>query len=175
MSIIEKLAGLRPSSTFLHIRGYKSSTGEIADYTLAFHMSYANALKRSMVEVETYVPESDLETQAKAEVLKSYQTSLDNMDKEESVGDAYQRIVVGGETVKGVKLHKESGKLHLFGLLVSKNVRVAGEHKAVNKKPLTVAKDKIRKLGPVNKFRQFVIDPEHFEKITVEKEVILPE
>ena len=91
------------------------------------------------------------------------------------MGDAYERIVVGGETVKGVKPHKESGKLHLFGLLVSKNVRVAGEHKTVNKKPLTAAKDKIRKLGPVNKFRQFVIDPEHFEKITVEKEVILPE
>jgi hypothetical protein len=174
----ETLAALRPSSTFVSVRGYRSAeSGELADYQIAFHMSYGNALRRSIEAVEAYVPADDLEIQAKNEVLASYQASLDKVENEplEVVGEHYDRVLVNGEHVKGIKIHRETGKLHLFGLLVRKTVREAGNHKPSNKRPLTVAKDKLRKLGPVSRFRQFIFDPAHVECIAVERMEIAPE
>jgi hypothetical protein len=177
MSILDTLSTLRPSSTFLSLRGYRSAeSGELADYQIAFHMSYANALERSIEAVEAYVPASDIEATAKGEVLASYRASLAKIEAgDEPLGDAYDRIVgADGQHVKGVKLHRETGKLHLFGLLVRKTVREPGTFKASNKRPLTVAKDKLRGLGPVAKFRQFIVDTGHVECIAVERMTIVP-
>lgn len=178
MPILDTLSTIRPSSTFLSLRGYRSAeSGELADYQIAFHMSYRSALERSIVAVEAYDPADEIEAQAKGEVLASYRASLAKIDAgDEPVGDAYDRVIdADGAHVKGVKVHRDSGKLHLFGLLVRKTVREPGTFKAVNKKPLTVAKDKLRKLGPVSNFRQFVIDPSHVEGIAVEHMLIVPE
>ena len=177
-TLYETLSALRPSSTFVSVRGYRSAeSGELADYQIAFHMSYGAALRRSIEAVEAYVPADDTEAQAKGEVLASYRTSLDKVENEplEVVGEHYDRIVVDGAHVKGVKIHRDSGKLHLFGLLVRKTVREPGSFKEVKSKPLTVAKNKLRKLGPVAKFRQFIFDPAHVECIAVERMVIEPE
>lgn len=178
MSIIATLATLRPSSTFLSLRGYRSAeSGELADYQIAFHMSYASALRRSIEAVEAHVPEDALHATAKEEVLASYRASLAKIEAgEEPVGDAYDRVTsADGSHVKGIKIHRESGKLHLFGLLVRKTVREPGTFKASNKRPLTEAKDALRKLGPVSRFRQFVIDPSHVECIAVENMTVVPE
>lgn len=178
MSVIETLSKIRPSSTFLSIRGYRSAeSGELADYQLSFHMSYESALERSIAALEVYVPENDLEVLAKNELLASYRNSLLKVQSEplEVVGEHYQRIIVDNKPVKGIKIHSETGKLHLFGLLVNKRVREPGTFKATNKKPMTIIKDKLRKLGPLNKFRQFIIDPSHVEAINVENVTIIPE
>lgn len=177
MSIIETLSAIRPSSTFLSLKGYRSESGELADYQIAFHMSYGSALERSILHLEAVVPAIDLEAQAKSELLASYRKSLARVESEplELVGDHYDRVMVEGAHVKGIKIHRESGKLHLFGLLIRKTVREPGEWKATNKRPLTVAKDKLRKGLPVERFRQFIIDPSQLEAIRVEKMVIVPE
>ena len=80
-----------------------------------------------------------------------------------------------GEIIKGIKVHSTSGELHLYGLLHQKRVLVPGSYKPKgNKQDLTVEKDKIRKLCPVNKFRQFRILPEQLEKISVCGMELLP-
>lgn len=178
MSVIETLSKIRPSSTFLSIRGYRSAeSGELADYQLSFHMSYESSLERSIAALEVYVPENDLEVLAKNELLASYRNSLSKVQSEplEVVGEHYHRIIAEGKHIKGIKIHSETGKLHLFGLLVNKRVREPGTFKATNKKPMTIIKDKLRKLGPLNKFRQFIIDPSHVEAINVESMTIIPE
>ena len=178
-NIVATLATLRASSTFLTVRGYRSSeSGELADYQVAFHMSYENALVASIAKVSAFVPSTEIEEQAKREVLASYAASLTKVRTEELPveGEVYDRILNDeGTHVKGVKIHRESGKLHLFGLLVNKRVREAGTFKTTNKRPLTVAKDKLRKLGPVGKFRQFIIDPAHVEGLAVERMVLTPD
>ena len=176
MGIIDTLSKVRPSSTFLSLRGYRSESGELADYTLAFHMSYANALRRSIDAVEAHVPCDEIEAQAKGEVLASYRASLAKIEAgEDLTGDAYDRITVDGEHVKGIKYHRESGKLHLYGLLVRKATIEPGTYKASNKRPLTVAKDRLRKLGPVSRFRQFIVDPAHVSVVVVEGQTLTPD
>jgi len=76
---ISELSKLRPAATFLSLLGYRNEASEIADYSLVFHMSYENALRRSLVALESVVPETDLDALAKQELMDSYQTSLEKM------------------------------------------------------------------------------------------------
>jgi hypothetical protein len=179
MSVIQELSKIRASSTFLSLRGYRSAeSGELADFQISFHMSYASALERSILALEAIVPGDDLQAKAKQELLSSYKKSLDKVKSEplEVLGDHYERVTdSSGNHIKGVKIHRESGKLHLFGLLVNKTVREPGVYKKTNKQALTVEKDKLRQGLPVERFRQFIIDPAHVEAINVERMTIIPE
>lgn len=177
MSIVEALSSIRPSSTFLSLRGYRSESGELADYQLAFHMSYKSALERSIAAVEAHVPADDLEAQAKSEVLASYRASLAKIEAgEEPENDVYDRVLdATGTPIKGIKYHRESGKLHLYGLLVRKATIEPGNRKEVKSRPLTIAKDALRKLGPVSRFRQFIVDPAHVSVVVVEGQTLTPD
>lgn len=176
-SFINELSSIRPSSTFISIMGYRNDHGEVADYNVVFHMSYRNALLRSIAILESVVPTDDLEAQAKKECIESFMTSLDKVETTpiEELDDGYRRFTdSNGKYIKGVKLHEESDTLHLYGLVVNKKVIVPGTYKTKNSKPLTIAKDKLRRLCPVSKFRQFKITPDQVDRISVEGLNLLP-
>ena len=134
-------------------------------------MSYRSALERSILHLESVVPETDLEAQAKKELITSYKTSLDKVDTVplEEVEDNYSHFKdENGQMIKGVKLHKETNTLHLYGLVVYKRVLIPGNYKEVKSRPLTLAKNKLKKDLPVNKFRQFKLLSSQVEEINVE-------
>lgn len=169
---VAELSKIRPSSTFLSLNGYKNSQGEVADYGIVFHVSYQSLLERSVVELGAYIPENDVEAQAKEELLKSYETSLEKLKTkaQEELEDAYTHFKDdSGNYIKGVKLHKESGTLHLYGLVNSKKVLVPGTYKEVKSKDLTVAKNKISKSLPISRWRQFKISSNQVKSVKVEK------
>lgn len=174
---VAELAKLRPCSTFLSLNGYTNEYGEVANYSIIFHMSYKSALERSISALLPFIPENELEAQAKQELIASYEKSLNKIEenKIEEIDNAYTRFFdTDGSCIKGVKLHTASNALHLYGLVVHKKVLVKGSYNIINKKPLTVAKDKLRKLCSVNKFRQFKITCNQVDSISVENISLLP-
>lgn len=176
-TFIEELSKLRPSATFLTLKGYRSESSEIADYSVAFHISYENALKKSIERLSAMDLTGDLEKQARLELISSFSKSLGNMANTpvEEIDDAYTRFFDDdGNYIKGVKMHTNTWTLHLYGLVVHKRVLMPGIHKHVNSKPLTIAKDKLRHLTPVGKFRQFRLLPEQVDAIAVEGLHLLP-
>lgn len=177
VQFISELSKLRTSSTFLTLHGYRSESGEVADFNIVFHMSYKNALLRSIAVLEAIIPNDDLEAQAKKECLSSFMTSLDKMDSTpiEEIEDSYRRFTdSNGQFIKGVKLHEETNTLHLYGLVVNKRTVMPGFHKSKNSKPLTIAKNKLRALTPIGRFRQFKITPDQLDSISVENLSLLP-
>lgn len=174
---VTELSKLRPSATFLSIMGYRNEHSEVADYSLIFHMSYENALKRSLLALESVVPTSDMESVAKQELVAGFQKSLDKMAETpiEALEDGYTRFFDSdGKYIKGVKLHDATDTLHLYGLVNHKRVLLPGNYPKSNKRPLTIAKDKLRRLCPVAKFRQFRITPNQVDRISVENLSLLP-
>lgn len=172
-----ELGRLRPSATFLSLLGYRNEASEVADYSIIFHMSYTNALRRSLVVLEGVVPDNDYAAIAKKELQASYQASIDKMATTpiEEIDDNYTRFFdETGQYIKGVKLHTATGTLHLYGLVNHKRVLMPGQYKQTNRKPLTIAKDNLRRLCPVNKFRQFKITPYQVDRISVENLSLLP-
>ncbi len=170
--MIEILSNIRPDSTFLSLKRYRNANNEIADYQIIFHASYEKAIKRSIVFLEGYVAEGDIENQAKSELLASFQKTLNK--NEDEVSGVYDRVYVEGKPIKGVKVHKETGTAYIFGMLHNKFVYQAGIYKPVNKANLTIAKDKLRKMVPVSRFRQFIVKPGSCEEIKVENLSFLP-
>ena len=174
---VTELSKLRSSATFLSLIGYRNEHSEVADYNIVFHISYENALRRSVTALESVVPADTLQALAKQELIDGYNTSLTKMAQTpiEEIDDAYTRFFdLDGNYIKGVKLHTETNVLHLYGFVNSKRVLIPGQYPKRNRRELTKAKDELRKLCPVDKFRQFRLTPDQVDRISVEHLSLLP-
>lgn len=174
---VQAISELRPSATFLTLKGYTNEHGEKATYQIVFHMSYSNALQRSLETLHAIEPENDLEVQAKQELMASFQNSLNNNQTNpiEEREDGYTHFTGdAGKIIKGVKLHDATATLHLYGLVVNKKVLVPGVYPKKNQRPLTIAKEKLRRKTSIGNFRQFKLTPNQVESIHVEKLELLP-
>jgi hypothetical protein len=174
---VAELSKLRPSSTFMSLLGYRNAFSEVADYSLVFHISYRNALQRSLIALEQVIPDTDYDRIAKQELQTSYQASLDKLEEfpMEELQDHYTHFKDdNGQYIRGVKLHTATHTLHLYGLISQKRVLTPGIYPPDTRRPLTKAKDKMRQLCPVNRFRQFKVTPDQVDKISVEHLSLLP-
>lgn len=176
VDFVTELAKLRPGASFMTLKSYRNEHGEVADYSIVFHISYHSALQRSLDKLEVMTVDTELEKQAKEELTHSLRNSLMKQEEQpiEEREDAYLHFSYDGEPVRGVKLHVESNTLHLYGSVVHKRVLLPGIYKKVNSKPLTIAKNKMQSLLPISKFRQFKILPEQVESIAVGGLELLP-
>ncbi len=176
-NILFELSKLRPNSTFLTLKGYRNAHAEISDYSLVFNISYKNSLLKSIQLLKDIVPADDLEAKAKEQLITSYNKSLVSLETIpfEELEDNYIHFTdESGKYIKGVKYHKVSKTTHLYGFVVHKKVIIPGSYPQVNKLPLTLAKEKLSKLVPVSKFRQFKILPDQLDYISVNNLTLLP-
>lgn len=174
---VSEMAKLRPASTFLTLLGYRNAYSEIADYNIIFHVSYKNALKRSLSILNALDVSEPIQIVAKQELIDSYTASLFKVESTpiEEVDDAYTRFFdEDGNYIKGIKCHTETNVIHLYGFVNAKRVIMPGSYPIRNKKTLTVAKDHLRKMLPVEKFRQFILTPNHVDSISVQGMHLLP-
>jgi hypothetical protein len=172
-SLIPVLSTIRPNSTFLSIKGYRSAeSGALADFVLRFHVDYLEAVARSLQIVRDFNPTTDVEAEARIALIQSFERTL-SPKPDTGKPDAYDPVLnAEGKPIRGVKIHRATGNPHLFGLLHYKHTIEPGEHKVVNRSPLTVAKDALRERTPVGDFRQFVIKPGTYREIRVERMII---
>ena len=55
----------------------------------------------------------------------------------------------------GIKVHNETGEIYIFGLRTSKTVIEQGVYPTVNSRPLTLAKNQLKKDLKSSKFTQY--------------------
>jgi hypothetical protein len=177
-AFITELSKLRPASTFLTVKGYRNDASEIADYSLAFHFSYENALKRSIETLSKLDLQGDLEKRARMELIDSFAKSLARGSASPELEDRDPTYTYfqdeDGNYIKGVKYHAGFDIVYLYGLVVHKRVLMPGVYSHKNSRPLTMAKDKLRYCTSVGKFRSFRMTPGQVDSISVEKLELLP-
>jgi len=182
--ITEALSRLRPGSTFLSIRGYQNRYLEVANYSLCFHVSYTNAIAKSIEILKKQVPTNEIQKRALEELIASYTNTLQGYNPKATSADAYERIVnVENEIIRGVKYHPANDELHLWGFQIRKKphpilvecdicgdgtIHPESTRKPVNSRPLTIAKNEYKKLLPVERFHQFRLVPTVFKEIRVQ-------
>lgn len=146
--------------SFFRIKNYKSvETGEVANHLVNIGVSFSKAVEKDIdflknLDVRTMTWKSsiiDIEI-AKTELLNSLITP--NQNRSDAQKDAYTIIC------EGVKVHNETGILYVWGHTIpeKKEIIVEGVYKKVNSKPLTIAKNEIRKLLKSTKYRLFKVD-----------------
>jgi hypothetical protein len=161
MSLFQMLQGVT-GVQFASLTYRTKATDEVARYTLLLGASVENAYKGDIQKVEEALPTltDALDIQAAQEIIASLRQSIDR-----GIGnnDAYTLQGVYTPTgIAGVFINTNDNALHLRNVFVqSKVVLAVGKpRKAVVSKPLTIAKDKLKKaLGlRSNKLRQFALD-----------------
>jgi hypothetical protein len=161
MSLFKMLQGVK-GVQFASLTYRTKATDELARYTLLLGASVENAYKGDLEKVEGALPTltDPLDIEAAREIIASLRQSL---DKGIGNNDAYTLQGVYAPTgIDGVFINTNDNALHLRNVFVqSKVVLQDGKpRKAVNSKPLTIAKDKLKKMLALrsNKLRQFALD-----------------
>lgn len=168
---IQTISEIRPSSTFLSLTDYCNANQEVADYSIVFHVSYETLLNKSIEQLTQYSPVDSIEEEAKVSLLSSYQASLKKIQESsiEETQDGYRHFQDGeGNWIKGVKIHEDSGTLHLYGKVVHKVVKKGSAKKETKSSNLTLAKQRLTMDLPISKWRQFKLSPNQVGKICVE-------
>jgi hypothetical protein len=147
--------------------------GEVARYTLLLGVHLDKAYKRDLALYKRKVKRlSGLAQQACQELIDSLEESLKvgiGNNSAYTGKDAYLHIL------DGIKIHKDTGELHLNGFRRSKVVLKPGVHKTVNSAPKTIEKNKLRRLGRLGQFRQFALVPDNLKEVKVEGRCLVVE
>ena len=159
VDMISSQAGLARFASFTY---ESKSTGEVARYTIQLGFSYRNCLEKSKLALEIESAAlNGLDKQAAEELLNSFVASLNGTQENYTKQDIYVDVSdSSGKTVQGIKRNINDNSLQIFGLLHSK-VQISPptiEDKPVKSRPLTIAKNKLRKDLPVGKFREFALE-----------------
>lgn len=177
-NLINKFEALKGAS-FIGISAYESaSSGEVANYVINTNISVENAKNTDLEKLQnfdlnTFAATSkftpELITIAHNELLTS---AIKNLNSDISERSAHSQ----GQTDafinfgNGLKLHKESLAVHIFGMSISKTVLVPGEYKSVKSSDKTLCKKAIKKFLDLRseKFRTFILT--NADAVTIAKE-----
>ena len=149
--------------TFLY---QSKGTGEISKYQINFGISYQSACETDKALLEGYTPADEIEAQAKAEMLQSLtETLTDGVSSSYTQKDTFETIG------KGIRQHKETGEIYIYGFIQSKETLepATNPKKPVNSSAKTLAKRKIEKALECkrNKFGQFILNADNITGVNV--------
>lgn len=141
---------------------YRSKeSGELARYTIVLGADFHAVYEKDRDTLREMLPSlAGLPLEAATALLKSVEESLAKGLGNNSAythgkdkGDTYVHL----QGINGVSVNKNDGILHVKGLLKSKVTLEEGTWPVVNSRPLTIAKDKIRKSLRQSAIRQFAL------------------
>lgn len=173
---IQEGAGRAQFASFV----YRSKgTGELARHTLILGANYNNLIEKSKLALELLSVselvekgiDSTIAEQARNEVLASFAKTLaahTNGEQNEDYTKRGQYVPLGN----GLNLNLNDNSIQLFGLSRTKIVIEPGEEKVVKSRPLTIAKNKIKKLLPVAAFREFALDIGNIQTVKMNGETL---
>lgn len=170
-SLKHLFAKLRPNATFASIKEYRNNYNEVSNFGIVFHIDYLTSLKRSFDIVSKYDAADSLHKDAKRLVLASMSKRIEFLDKNKLEENDFPYVYfkdATGALIKGIKAHQDTNNLYMFGTLVSKEVITPGFYPTVHSSPLTLAKNRIEKLTPISRFRQFKLQPKSYKEIKIE-------
>lgn len=138
-------------------------THELARHTIALGVNLERVYKRDRSILSGKLAHlSGLQETAAREMLASLNDSLKN-----GIGNNanYTQKDIYDNIGKGVKIHRESGEIEIYGFSHRKEVLEDGEYKKVNSSAITLAKKEIKKSLKTSKFRQFSLSKLRAAKI----------
>jgi hypothetical protein len=173
--IVSKFSELNGTS-FVGIPEYVSGTTnkkclvpEVANHVINAGFSYGNAVEKDLkalqgatdgdiiaIATKGNFPESLVEMA----IAKLAQSFIDNQNKDTASAGSLAQKDAYIQITSSIKLHIETGKLHIYGLAVQKKVLVEGVYEPTNSRDLTLCQNAVKKYFDfsTSKFRQFIVD-----------------
>lgn len=171
--VIVAVKSIRGTS-FVGVRNQRSQkTNELSNQTFVVGADYGNILANDLKKLQNF----DLACMShhpQAEVIKAYGEMVESHVKRLSDDKTKAELLAAGDkTIKasvaqtdayepignGLKIHKETNNLYLYGLCVKKTVLEKGEYKEVKSALKTIIKNEITKKANLSagKFREVIV------------------
>lgn len=157
-------AGKIETPQFVSIREYTNKLNETSNYLINLGTNYHNA-KLADNALLHFLDADDFEVADEIkpfmnqalEALRDASTkNLSNNIEDHTIMSKAQ-IDMYETLLPNIKIHKEKEIIYLFGMQIKKTVITPGEYKTVKSRPLTIAKNAIRKQFATGKYRQFYL------------------
>lgn len=176
--VLEAVARTIKGASFVAVNNYENKQGEVSNYLLIAGFSRENAMKKDFKSLQEKKDKIfyELAKNHDFEIIKQAYTELyESLEKRLSSDETKEALRLQGDSTilrsdaqndayeyvaKGVRLHKETKQLHVFGLQVKKTIIEPIVYKETNSRPLTKCKNDITKLCKFReaKYRSFVFD-----------------
>lgn len=181
--IIALFANLNGAS-FVGIKGYTSSTtGEVANHVVIANFSYGNAVEKDLKALDN-ATDADVQAIAdkgftidlvKVAIAKLADAFRKNMNPETASAQSLAQKDAYINISPCIKLHIETGKLHIYALAHSKVVLVEGEYKTVNSRELTLCQNAVKKYFDFStaKYRNFIVEPSQLSGVNISGEKVV--
>ena len=154
-------AGKIEKPTFVSIRNYTNKNGETSNYLINLGTDFLNAKLEDIAFLQFVTPESfdmpeDIKPYAEQAHTALLESAIKNAseDVEEHTTMSRTQIELYDYIAPNVKIHKEKEIIYVTGMLVTKKVITEGEYPTRNSRPLTKAKNIIRRELRTGKYRQ---------------------
>ena len=165
-NIVEILSNLT-NTTFASFTYRSKTDNSLARYTVILGAKYSNLLEKSKLELELSLANLDASLiPAANQVMLSINKSI-TAHAAGSQSDDYTKKGQYTSIGNGVNINNTDASIQVFGLIHSKVVLEEGIKKIVNSSPLTIAKNKVRKMLPISKFREFAFDLGNIQTVKV--------
>jgi hypothetical protein len=143
--------------SFVSIRNYTNQQGETSNSLINVGINYENAKKKDIEFLEN-LKATEYEFKSTPDLIEEARQALINgfMFPEENRSNGQKNAYT--TIFNGVKVHNETGFIYIFGYREQKTILKQGEYKQVNSRPLTIAKNELKKLLKTGKFTQFALE-----------------
>jgi hypothetical protein len=146
------------SARFVSLVYKAKETGELARHTILLNVNRARALKVDLANLEAKRGSlTGLDLQAAGELIASLKASIAGYNPLYTKHGYYAAAGNGNVQVSVLD------KAYIRGYSVKKDVLVKGTYKEVKSKPLTIAKDNLRKEFKSGKCREYIVTPANFK------------
>lgn len=175
MNLIElkqKLDGMN-GAKFVGLTYTSKKYGETARYTLLIGADYRKQVEASFLECELREKNAQgIELEAIKALIVSLKESLAAMDENREHAD-YTKKGQYESIGNGIKVNLKDMTCEIQGLQTARKVLVEGIYPKVNSKPLTIAKNKVRKELPVGRFKTLALDLGNIHDVRLNGEEIV--
>ena len=163
---------------FVSIPSYTNSKGETASYVINGNVTYQNVKENDNKKLhecsdeilQQVANEKEIDIAIVRTALSELITSSDrNLTEDDRTAQSEAQKDIYVHFGKGLKMHKDTERFHIDGLIVSKKVIVEGNYPRVNSRPKTIAKNAIKKALELQsrKYRSFIVERGHCEYINL--------
>jgi hypothetical protein len=163
-------------TSFVGVRNYTNKFSELSNQTFLVGFSYANMLKKDLMKLTSFAVKRQVvemfANNDKELVKKAYNELVSSLVKRTASEEQKEILRANNDATikrsdamsdafltlaKGLKLHKDTNTIHIYGLCVRKTILKQGDYPTTKRHKKTIVKNTIKKLAELRnlKYKQF--------------------
>jgi len=154
--LIRYISSLKGAS-FCAVKNYHNNKGETSDYVINVAVNYGKMKERDIKILESTTFSEPFKEKIRKKMLAA---AILNKNKKTATNQSISQREGYLNVSDGIRVNLKSGRLFIYGQIISKKINISIPEKIINSHPATIAKKQIEEELNLScpRFRQFAFD-----------------